>query len=428
MRDSGRRYAWYVLAVMFAINFLNYLDRYILPAAASSVQAEFHLTDSQLGGLASAFLVVYSLAVIPVGFWSDRGVRKNVIAACVAVWSVGTLFTGLARSYVQLVITRGVLGIGEAGYFPAGTALMADYFPKERRSRASALWSAGTVFGIAAGYIGGGIVAERYGWRYAFYGTAIPGLILAVLAFGIREPLRGEAEATGPRIDAAHAHDANLRSFLQILMIPSFRAAAISQVILFAVLAVLATYLPIYMQRRYGLSVARSATYGGGVIIAGGLFGTLLGGWLGDWRARTQPAGYLQLPAVSFVAGAVLLFTTLQAPSVTAFIPLALLTAIALYVYTAPYTALMQNVVVPTLRASAVTLSLFMAHLLGDSWSSLAVGVISDQLGRNLGVAMSIFGPPLLVVAAVIALTGTAAVRNDIEKMEAAWASHEAAA
>lgn len=425
---AGRRYAWYVLAVMFVINFLNYLDRYILPAAASSIQAEFHLSDSQLGALASAFLLVYSLTVVPMGFWSDRGVRKNVIAACVAVWSLATLFTGFARSYVQLLLTRGVLGIGEAGYFPAGTALMADYFPKDRRSRVSALWSAGTVFGIAVGYIGGGIVAERWGWRYAYYGTAIPGLIFAALAFGLREPLRGEAEPTGPRLDARHADDADLRSFFAMLHVRSYRAAVISQIILFAVLAVLATYLPIYMQRRYGLSVGRSATLGGGVIIAGGLVGTLAGGWLGDWRARRRASGYLEIPALSFILGAVLLFAALQAPTLTIFIPLALVTAAALYIYNGPFTALMQNVMIPTLRASAVTLSLFLAHLLGDSWSSFAVGVLSDSFGRNLGLAMSIFGPPLLLVAAAVALTGGHAAGRDIARMEEAWAAHETAA
>ena len=421
-RPVSRRYAYYVLGVMFAINFLNYLDRYILPAAASSIQDEFHLNDAELGALASAFLLVYSLTVLPFGFWSDRGVRKNVIATCVAVWSVATLFTGLARSYIQLLLTRGLLGVGEAGYFPAGTALMADYWEKDHRSRASALWSAGTVFGIAAGYIGGGIVAEKYGWRWAFYGTAIPGLLAAFLAWRIREPLRGASEAQGPKVDAPHANDANLSAFVGLLRIRSFRSALISQAILFAVLAVLATYLPIYMHRRYDLSVARAATYGGGLIIAGGLLGTLAGGWLGDWRAKTSPRAYLQISAISFVAGAVLLFAALQAPTLTTFVPLALLTAVALYIYNAPFTALMQNVVIPTLRASAITLSLFVAHLFGDSWSSFAVGVLSDAL-RNLGTAMWVFGPPLLIVAAIVAVTGMAATARDIEEMERTWAA-----
>lgn len=424
---NGRRYAWYVLGVMFAINFLNYLDRYILPAAASSIQKEFSINDSQLGALASAFLLVYSLTILPMGFWSDRGVRKNVIGTCVAVWSLATLFTGLAQSYVHLLVTRALLGIGEAGYFPAGTALMADWFQKERRGRISALWSAGTVFGIAVGYIGGGIVAERYGWRWAFYGTAIPGLVCAFLAFRMREPLRGAAEATGPRIDAHHAHDANFKSFLGMLRIRSFRSAAISQVVLFSVLAVLATYLPIYMQRRYGMSISGAATTGGGLIIAGGLLGTVAGGWLGDWRARTRPSGYLEIPAISFIVGAGLLFAALQAPTLTLFIPLALLAATALYIYTAPFTALMQNVVIPTLRASAITLSLFMGHLLGDSWSSFAVGLLSDHFG-SLGAAMSFFGPPLLVVAGIVALTGSHAAAGDIEDMERSWAAHEPAA
>ena len=421
---AGRRYAYYVLGVMFAINFLNYLDRYILPAAASSIQGEFHLSDAQIGALASAFLLVYSLTVIPVGFWSDRGVRKNVIATCVAIWSVATLFTGFARSYVQLLVTRAALGVGEAGYFPAGTALMADFWEKERRSRASALWNAGSVFGIAVGYIGGGIVAERYGWRWAFYGTAVPGLICAVLAWNLREPLRGASERSGPRVDAGHATDANARTFVNLIRIPSLRAAVISQVILFAVLAVLATYLPIYIHRRYGLSVGKAATYGGGVIIAGGLLGTLLGGYLADWRARTRPGAYLEISALSFAVGAVLLFLALQAPTLGAFVPLALLTATALYVYNAPYTALTQNVVIPTLRASAITLSLFLAHLLGDSWSSLAVGLLSDGL-HNLGAAMSFFGPPLLLLAAVVALLGARGVGRDIASMEAAWAARD---
>src|SRR5437660_12335811 len=186
-----RGYARYVLAVMVVINLLNYLDSYILPAVATKIQAEFHLTDGQVGLLGSAFLLVYAVATIPLGIWADRGVRKTVIGIGVTIWSLATLFTGLARSYAQLFIARAVLGIGEASYYPAGTSMLGDYFVKEGRSRAMSIWGAGTAVGIAVGFAGGGIVASLFGWRAAFYLTAIPGLIFAYLAFRLREPLRG---------------------------------------------------------------------------------------------------------------------------------------------------------------------------------------------------------------------------------------------
>src|SRR2546430_7025318 len=194
-----RGYARYVLAVMVGINFLNYLDRYILPAVATKIQGEFHLTDSQLGLLQSAFLLVYAVATIPFGIWADRGVRKTVGAVGVTIWSLATLFTGLARNYVQLFAARAVLGIGEASYYPAGTALLGDYFRKEGRARAMSIWAAGTAVGIAVGFAGGGIVASRLGWRTAFYMTAVPGLVFAVLAFGLREPLPRAPEAPRPQ-------------------------------------------------------------------------------------------------------------------------------------------------------------------------------------------------------------------------------------
>src|SRR5438067_2427499 len=133
-----RGYARYVLGVMVGINFLNYLDRYILPSVVTKIQAEFHLTDSQVGLLGSAFLLVYAVATIPFGIWADRGVRKTVVGVGVTIWSLATLFTGLARSYAQLFIARAVLGIGEASYYPAGTALLGDYFRKEGRGRPGA--------------------------------------------------------------------------------------------------------------------------------------------------------------------------------------------------------------------------------------------------------------------------------------------------
>ncbi len=416
-----RGYARYVLGVMVGINFLNYLDRYILPAVSTRIQAEFHLTDSQVGLLGSAFLLVYAVATIPFGIWADRGVRTTVVGIGVTIWSVATLFTGLARSYLQLFLARAVLGIGEASYYPAGTALLGDYFKKEGRGRAMSIWASGTAVGIAVGFAGGGIVASTLGWRAAFYMTAVPGLIFAFLAFGLREPLRGAAEARGPQ--TREAPSITWRTFVQLLQIPTLRSTIAAETALFFVLGGAAFWLPTYLSRRFGLGTGGAGTLAGGVLVLGLLAGSLLGGIIADrLTIRRGSASNLPIGIAGFVAGAVFVALALLMPSLVLFVPLFLLGAACLYLYNGPYTAIKQNVVLPTVRASAVTLALLIEHLLGDSYAPFAIGKLSDALG-SLQLALLILLPPLLLLAALAAATGIRHEDRDGRAMEARWAS-----
>jgi MFS family permease len=417
-------YARYVLAVMVGINFLNYLDRFILPVAASQVKEEFHLTDAQLGGLATAFLLVYALAAVPFGIWADRGVRTAVIGTGVAIWSLATLFTGFARNYLQLFITRAVLGIGEASYYPAGTSMLADYFPKASRARAMSIWGAGTAAGIAVGFSLGGLVASRLGWRAAFYMTAVPGLVLAWLAFRLREPVRGAAEAHRPA--GERKSSLTLRNVVGLLSIPTLRATILAETVLFFVLAGAANWLPIFLNRRFGLGVGGAGTLAGGVLVLGGLAGTLLGGWLGDWRSRrVGTGGNLQVGILGFLLGSVFVTAALLAPSLASFTPFFFLGVISLYLYSGPYTAIKQNVVVPGLRASAVMVALLVEHLFGDSFSPLAIGKLSDTV-HSLPLALLLLLPPFLLLAALVAATGLRSAERDARVMEERWAGGQA--
>ena len=423
-----RGYPRYILAVMVAINFLNYMDRYVGAAASPLIQTEFHLSDSQVGLLGSAFLLVYAVAALPFGYWADRGVRKTVVGIGVAIWSVATLFTGFARNFTQVFLTRAVLGIGEAGYYPAGTSLLADYFPKEQRGRTAAIWGAGSTVGIAVGFAGGGYIAEKFGWRDAFFFAAVPGLLCALLAFGLREPLRGSAESRGPAVHATH--DANLRRFLDLMRIPTLRATILSQTLLYFVLASNAFWLPILLHRRFGLSAGQGGILAGAVLVAGGLIGTLAGGWIADRRLRKSPAAHLEVGIAGFLVGAVLIVIALVAPMsigpVPVFIPVFLATVVCLYLYSGPFTALSQNVVSPALRASGVTMLLFVSHVFGDSHSTFDVGFISDHLGGNLQGALLITSPTLLILAAIIASTGLRTAQADTKSMEDEWAARAA--
>jgi MFS family permease len=410
---------------MVGINLLNYMDRWIASSAGPLIQKELQISDTLYGLLGTAFLLVYAFAALPFGYWADRGVRRVIIGVGVAIWSIATLFTGFARNYAQLFLSRAAVGIGEASYYPAGTSLLADYFPKEQRARAMSIWGAGSTVGIAIGFAGGAYIADHFGWRTAFFFAAIPGLLCALLAFGLREPLRGMAESRGPAL--AKTAEASFRKFLDLMRIPTLRATIISQTLLYFVLASNAFWLPFVLNRRFHLSVTSAGVLAGGVIVVGGLIGTLAGGWLADRRALKTPKAHLEVGIVGFVLGAILITIALLAPlnlgPVPVFIPVFLLTVVCLYLYSGPFTALSQNVVSPALRASAVTMLLFVSHVFGDSHSTFDVGFLSDKLGGNLQAALLITSPTLIILAAIVAATGLRTVKRDVEKMENEWAA-----
>src|SRR2546426_3064344 len=287
---------------MVGINFLNYMDRWVASAASPLIQKEFHLSDTLVGLLGSAFLLVYAFAAIPFGYWADRGVRRTVVAAGVAIWSLANLFTGSARHVARLFLSRAVLGIGEASYCPAGNSLLSDSFPKEQRGRVMSIWGAGSTVGIAVGFAGGGFIAEKFGWRSAFFFAAIPGILFALLAFGLREPLRGSMEIRGPALKKTY--DASLTKIVALLRIPTLRATIGAQTLLFFVLASNAFWLPLVLNRRFNLSVGRAGLLAGVVLVLGGLIGPLAGGWIADRRALKNPAAHLEVGIAGFLGGA----------------------------------------------------------------------------------------------------------------------------
>ncbi len=404
-----RGYARYILAVMVGINFLNYMDRWVASAVAPSIQTEFHINDAQVGLLGTAFLLVYAVAALPFGYWGDRGVRSTVIGVGVTIWSLATLVSGIAGNY---------------SYYPAGTSLVSDYFPKEQRGRVMSIWSAGSAIGIAVGYAGGGIIADHLGWRTAFYFAAAPGLLFAFLAFTMREPLRGSMEKVGQAVK--RTSEASARTFVNLMRIPTLRAAILAQTVLYFVLASNAFWLPTLLHRRFDLSLSAAGLLAGVVLVLGGLIGTLAGGWIADRRAKTRPAAHLEVGIAGFLIGAVFIVIALVAPlnigPVPVFVPAFLITVIALYMHAGPFTAVSQDVVSPALRASAVTMLLFVSHVFGDSHSTFDVGWISDHV-HSLQLALLITSPTLLVVAAIVGATGLKTVKPDSEKMEAAWAA-----
>src|SRR5436305_1801108 len=208
------------LGLLTALNFLNYIDRYILPAVQPLIKQEFHPSDTALGALTTVFFLFYMCCAPGIGFLADRKSRKAIITIGALIWSAATLLTAVTYSFSALLIRHTVVGIGEATFSLIAPAYIADLFPEERRGRVLSFFYMAIPMGAALGYIIGGALGTRYGWRNPFYVCAIPGFIVAMLFyFAADEPLRGESEVA--------LHTVEGTSFRGVLRDPAFWTATL---------------------------------------------------------------------------------------------------------------------------------------------------------------------------------------------------------
>jgi MFS family permease len=444
IKKATRGYAMYVFWVMFSISFLNYLDRNVLSGAANVVARELGFGFDGIGVIASAFLVVYTIFTIPLGILADLTKRKNVVAISVAIWSLATAFTALANSFLTLFISRMVLGIGEAGYFPAGTALMSDYFSRAKRSRIMSWWSVGQLIGILVGFVIGGVLAGMGKWRLAFIFTGIPGLLLAFLAWRLREPRRNEADEEELALypytlgdvaeieeppQTVHISSKVFSQFGMLLRIKTLYVLIIMQIFAFFVLGVNVVFLPTYLQQLdiFGLSSGKAGLFSGAVIVLAGLVGTVLGGYMADWLNHRHQGARVLVCGIGFLLSAPSFLVAITTHNFLVFSVFFIITTILLTLYTGPSTAATQDVVPALLRASAIAISLFFAHLLGDAFAPTLVGVLASAFdpthgqhfahnvgGQDLARALLITCTPALLIAGLVGIFGARWMKADV--------------
>jgi MFS transporter, Spinster family, sphingosine-1-phosphate transporter len=418
-----RGQARFGFTILFIINVLNYADRYVLPAVLPKIQTDMGLTPLQEGLLGSSFLFVYALATLPLGVLADLSIRKNIVALCVGIWSVATILAGFTRNFLQLFSVRAVLGIGEAGYAPASLSLLGDFFSKEKRARILSYWSAGTLLGAAIGLTLGGFVADALGWRYAFFIVGVPGLIAAFLAWRMLEPRRGafeNAEGDANEANTMQAHGSTGKDFLESLIklphIPTYWTLVAALVFSFFTIGGTSFWLPSYFVDAFHLSVGRAGAISGAVLVGSGLIGTVAGGRLADFAQRRRPEGRLLVAALGFLVGAPLVLIALFIHSLPLFISVFVLAAISLNFCTGPLNAVIQDVIAPALRATAIGLSLLLAHLLGDAAAPFVIGAIANN--TSLGFALTATAPTFLFLAGLACLIGLRTVARDMYRMQ----------
>lgn len=401
-----------LFALLFGINALNYADRYTLPAVAPLMAVSLGLTDTQLGLLGTAFLLIYAVTALPLGAIADRRSRTTIVGAGVAFWSVATALTALCRTFPQLFVVRGLLGVGEASYFPASNSMLADAFPQARRARIMAWWGAALPLGVFLGYAAGGLIGQRFGWPAAFLVVGVPGLLLAALVAHTREPQRGQSE--GLRADAPTA--VSDRFGFRLLRTKTVAYAIGTNIFSYFVLGGLGFWLTTYLVRRYQISTGSAGVIAGALFVVGGGVGTIAGGYLADHLLPRQPGARLLVPAIGLFAGGVAIAAGLLAPSLSLFLVIYTLAGALVSLPSAPMSAILQDVVAPAARARVVALSLLIAHVFGDAFAPSLIGIVSQRLGgaANGGLERALWLTPLAAgIAGVIALAGVRHVGKD---------------
>ena len=382
------------LCLLTAMNFVNYLDRYILPAVQEQIKRDFHLSDNQIGSLTLWFFVAYVLSSPVTGWLGDRFPRKPMIVIAALMIAAMNFWTAGVHSYLSLNLRHAALGIGEASFGIFAPALLADYFADDKRNAVLTIFNVAIPVGAALGYLSGGVVAAHHGWRMAFIVSAIPGALIALLIlFFMREPER-VASKDRKKVDKASVMSL-LRNKAYLCSIMGYAAVTFS-------LGGISWWMPSFLNRVDGRSMEAAGTIMGGITVVCGLGGTVAGGLLAHWWSKkTEKALYLvpALSAILAVPPAILCFfgpksVTLPALGVAVFL---------VFLGTGPVNAATLNAVPAHLRATAMAGQLFVLHVFGDAFSPKLIGIVSDHSNLRLGLGLTLV---TFVVAAVVFFVG----------------------
>ena len=420
------------LAVLFAINILNFYDRQVLGALLEPIRKEFHLSDTQLGTLGTLPIVLYALVGLPLGRLADSGSRKKLLAAGVAVWASLTGLGGLVQSYLMLLVSRLGVYVGEAACAPAATSWIGDLFPAERRARALGIFMLGVPIGGALSYAISGPAAQAWGWRAALVVAALPAALLIPALLSLDEPARGASEARLPEAAAAPP-------VWSILRIPTMWWIIASGALVNFNLYALGTFFPAFLTRYHRLSVAQAGLWAGIGYGAAGVAGGLIAGAWGDRVIHQRKDGrMLSASAAALVAAPLALIGIWQpAGGAAAAIALIMIAYGFLNMYYGLVYSAIHDIVAPAVRATTMAVYFLAMYLCGASFGPLITGQLSDYLARTaahaagavkvgeayraIGLHQAMYVIPVMSVAlALVLYAGSRTIAADMARRDEA--------
>jgi MFS family permease len=380
--EASDGYRRYVLGLLLVVYVVNFIDRSIVNILLQPIKEEFQPSDTALGFLSGvAFAIFYATLGIPIARWADRGVRRDIIALALFVWSGMTALCGLARTFPQLVLARVGVGVGEAGCSPPAHSLLSDYYPPERRGTAFSIYALGIPLGTAFGFFLGGWMAETLGWRAAFLLVGLPGLALAlVVRFTLREPPRGHSEArreSGPAPEPM----AVIRVMARLA---SFRHLAAAATLHAFVGYGVAAWNAAFLVRSHGMSLGEVGSWLAVIAIVFGGLGTFLGGYLADRLTPRDARWALWVPGVSTLIAVPFAVAFYLWQDVRVALALAGIPVFFGAMYLGPTFSITQALAPLRMRAVASAFLLFLINLIGLGLGPQVTGIASDLLAPRL--------------------------------------------
>ncbi|MBI5550645.1 MAG: MFS transporter [Desulfobacterales bacterium] len=408
----SKRYAHYVFALLFLIYMFDYIDRLVVVSLFPFLQQEWNLTDTQCGMLVSAVYWSILIFTLPVSVLVDRWSRKKSIGLMAGLWCLATAACAFTKSFPQLFAARTAIGIGEAGYAPGGTAMIAAIYPEKKRAAVMGIWNASIPLGSALGIALGGFIAQTWGWRHAFGIVALPGLIVAVLFFFVKDyktvDLR-RTDASGKTRRASYGEI--IKGFART---PSLILTYLGFAGNVFVTTALLSWLPTFFHRVEGLPMAQAGTKGSAVMLLS-MIGAPLGGFLADkWQKKRGNARPLICALTSTLTAVTLLLTFGLFKGGVQYATL-LVVGVSAAAFVPAAAAITQDVVHPGVRATSYSFCVIVQHLLGSSMGPLFVGYISDR--TNISTALAIL-PVFALVAALLFLAAAFFYEKDLARVE----------
>ncbi len=404
-QSAGQAVAGATLALVLltALNFVNYIDRYILPGVQELVKKEFGVSDSQIGSITFWFFLTYMIAAPLTGWIGDHLPRKPLIVICALLISGVNILTGTVHQFDSLLFRHAILGIGEASLGIYAPALLADFYPESQRNRILTIFYTAIPVGAALGYLIGEIVGAKYGWRMPFYVSAVPGMLIGLLIlFLMKEPTRGESENKASEEQGKGEGKSTWDKVLSLATNAPYLYATLGMAMVTFSLGGISAWMPSFLQRN-GFTANSVGLTLGAITAGGGLAGTAFGGWLAQrWLRTNHRALYLISAWSAFLAvpPAVLCFfgpkaTMLPALSAAMFL---------IFLGTGPLNAAIINAAPAAVRSTAIAFELLIIHAIGDTPSPKIIGIVSDHSNLGTGLGLTLI---TMLVASVLLFLGS---------------------
>ena len=415
---TSARARYYALGLLTVVYTFNFVDRQLLSILQESIKADLLLSDQQLGLLTGfAFALFYTVAGIPIARYADRNNRRNVVAIAIALWSFMTAISGLVQNYLQLLLARIGVGVGEAGGSPPAHSMISDIFPPERRASALAFYSMGINFGILFGFLAGGWLNEFFDWRVAFFVVGAPGIVVALFVrYTLREPIRGLME---DRQDVAT--DTPFPEVLKLLWSRlSFRHLAIGGALNAFAGYSSSNWTASFMIRSHDMSTGELGTWLALIMGVGGAIGVFWGSYIAERLAKFDVRWYMWMPTITGMICVPFMIATYVVEGAYTALIVSIVPGVLFNVYLGNSLAMTHALVGLRMRAVASAILFFLINLIGMGLGPWGVGLLSDMLSAELGseslrYAMLYLLPAAMGWSAVHFLLASRTLQKDLE-------------